>query len=158
MPARPTVTSLKEFADPGKSSFSQVAQMATFVLAMQLNLKDPATVVLVQTVFAVVASLVFLACQSVPEAVPTTGPAAEAPVWYPAEDPSAAAQNPLMALFSGGEGAKKATKWERLTLGELEQRLAQKKKTSAFSMLMPAFLSWFLKIHYLAASQVRRNL
>ena len=78
-------------------------------------------------------------------------------MYYPLEDPAAAAANPLAALFSGDK-EKKATKWEKLSLLELEMKLAARKKTGAMSLLMPAVLSWGMKVHYLAASQVSKGL
>jgi hypothetical protein len=99
---------------------------------------------------------VMLTDARLPDAVARAEAAGQQLVYYPLEDPLANAENPLMALMSGGgDEEKKAVKWERLTLAELEAKLAERKQNAVMSLVMPAGLSMFMKIHYLAASQVR---
>ena len=153
---RPVVSSTTKFTAPPKGGISQAISMCTFIFAMQLPLKQPEVVLAVQVVFAIVAALVFLCIKRLPDAVACAEAAGQQLVYYPLEDPLANAENPLMALMSGGgDEEKKAVKWERLTLAELEAKLAERKQNAVMSLVMPAGLSMFMKIHYLAASQVR---
>lgn len=154
-PKREVVSSFSKFVAPPKNSWSGALQMGTMVLVMQLNLKLQANVMLVQTVFAIVAAVVYLVSSKMPSIVPLESSASTVTVFYPAEDPLQNADNPLAQFIMGSGDEQKATKWEKLTLAELETKLAQKRKTAAMSLLMPAFVSWFLGIHYLAATQVR---
>jgi hypothetical protein len=154
-PSRPTISSLTAFAAPAKSTLSQGISMLVFVVSMQVNMKVPANVMAVQTAFAIMVSIVYSACLYLALLVPAEGSTGSSATvcYYPAEDPLQNADNPLMSLLSGASG-KKATKWEKTTLGALERQLAERKKTSAMSFIMPAMLSWFMNIHYLACSQV----
>ena len=157
-PQRPVVSSTTKFTAPPKGAISQAISMGCFILAMQLPLKRPEVVLALQVVFAIVAALVFLCIKRLPDYVAkaSADAAGQQLVYYPLEDPLANAENPLAALMSGGgDGEKKAVKWERLTLAELEAKLAERKQNAVMSLVMPAGLSMFMKIHYLAASQVR---
>jgi hypothetical protein len=109
-----------------------------------VDLKNPQVVQLVQAVFALVATVVYLTNNSVPGRVkddPT-------PVWF-----KAAAKPSLSSMFGGGSGEKPS--WHRTTRGELERTLAKQKAGATLSQLMfPAFFTFYMKVHVMAAIQI----
>jgi hypothetical protein len=150
-PAATTIKSLTAFVQPAKDTISQILQFSVFIVIMQINLKLAQNIAIVQAVFAVIASSIYLANTKIGGLIRPD----ETVVYYPSEDP--APPNPLAALMGGGAEEKKAVAWERLTMAALEARLAAKREKTVLNLIMPAVLSWGMGIHYLAASQVRRS-